>query len=114
MEIAENRNENIVILSLVGRLDSNTSDDLESRILSRIDEGERKFIIDCSYLDYISSSGLRVLLLGAKKLNNIGGHILLSSLQAQIKQVFECAGFTSLFKMFNSKEEAINYLNNPH
>ena len=108
MEILEDKKGNIVVLGIIGRLDSITSHDLESKIIGMIDDGVKRFIVDCSILDYISSSGLKVLLLGAKKLKNVGGEVVLTSLKGQIKEVFDCTGFTSIFKIFNSNEEAIN------
>ncbi len=108
MNITEHKKGGIVILSLNGRLDSNTSAELESKILGIIDDGEKRIIVDCLNLDYISSRGLRVFLLGAKKLKNVGGEVVLTSLKDQIKEVFDCTGFTSIFKIFNSNEEAIN------
>jgi len=94
VKITESKKENIFILGLKGRLDSTTSDDLESKILGLADEGEKRFTIDCSNLDYISSSGLKVLLLGAEKLKNVGVEIVIFSLKDNIKEVFDCAGFS--------------------
>ena len=61
MEITERRTVDIVTLSLSGKLDTTTANAFEQKILSRIECGDRRFIIDLAQLDYISSSGLRVL-----------------------------------------------------
>lgn len=108
MEITESKREDILILRLRGRLDASTSSKFEEKLLTSIDGGEKKFIIDFSQLDYISSSGLRVLLMAAKRLRGSGGEIVLSSLKDQIKEIFDIAGFSSIFPIFYSQEEAIS------
>ena len=108
MEITEDKRGEILILKLKGRLDSLTSNKLEERFLALLDKEEKKVIVDFSQLDYISSSGLRVLLLSAKRLRGSNGKILLSSLKEHIKEIFEIAGFSSIFNIFQSQEDAIN------
>ena len=71
MEITEAKKGQGVILGLNGRLDSSNSNGLEQKIRQLIDRGERYLVLDCSQLSYISSSGLRVLLMAAKKLDGI-------------------------------------------
>ena len=107
MNIVENKNGNIIILAPEGRLDTTTSGDLEKKILSLIEDGEKQFILDFRNLIYISSNGLRVLLLGAKKLKGEGGAIVLCSMKEQIKEVFDCAGFSSIFKIYSTDTEAL-------
>jgi len=58
-------------------------------------------------LDFISSSGLRVLLTAGKQLKSVNGKMVLCSLKDHVKEVFDVAGFTMLFNMFSSQEEAI-------
>lgn len=80
----------------------------EREILAEIDSGARRFVIDLSQLDYISSSGLRVILLAAKRLNSTAGKLVLCCLTDNVRQVFELAGFLSLFRFYGSRDEAIN------
>lgn len=110
MEIIEGKRGDITILELRGRLDASTSNRLEEKLLALIDSGKKQLIIDFTNVDYISSSGLRVLVIAAKKLKNVEGKIALSSMKDFIKSVFDIAGFSSIFPIFHSKEEAINYL----
>ncbi len=110
MEITEDKKNNIVILGLKGNLNVMTANLLEEKFTALMDKGERRLVVDFSHLDYISSAGLRVFLIAAKKLKSIQGKIVLSSLNAQIKEVFDISGFSSIFPMFNSREDAINGL----
>jgi len=108
MEITEDKRGEILILKLKGRLDSLTSNKLEERFLALLDKEEKKVIVDFSQLDYISSAGLRVLLMVSKRLQGSKGKIVLSSMQEQAKEVFDIAGFSSIFHIFQSQEDAIN------
>jgi len=107
MEISESRRGGTVILGLKGRLETGTSKDLEERLLGLINQGEKQFIIDLAELEYISSSGLRVLILAAKRLKSDGGKIALSSMKGNIKQIFDITGFSSIFPIYPSQEEAL-------
>lgn len=108
MEITEERRENILILRVIGRLDSSTSKMMEERLLPIIDSGEGRLVIELSQLDYISSAGLRVFLLAAKRMGNAKGRMILCSLKDAVKQVFDIAGFSSFLTLASSTEEAIN------
>lgn len=110
MEITEERRENILILRVIGRLDASTSKTMEERLLSIIDSGEGRLVIELSQLDYISSAGLRVFLLAAKRMGNTNGRMILCSLKGVVKQVFDIAGFSSFLTLAGSTEEAIKNL----
>lgn len=107
MEIKENKQDAILILEISGHLDANTSGQLEKKLISPIDNDTKQIIIDFSDLEYISSSGLRLLLLAAKKLDKIDGKIVLCSMEDFIKEVFDISGFTPIFTITSSQEKAI-------
>jgi anti-sigma B factor antagonist len=107
MEIREERSGKIVILKILGRLDSGTSGAFEERLLALFDSGDRQIIADMSHLDYISSAGLRVFLVGAKRASKDEGKLAICGMQRQVKEVFEIAGFSSLFPTYESSEEAL-------
>ncbi|TSA24739.1 anti-sigma factor antagonist [bacterium] len=110
MEIKQDKHGDIAVLNLIGRLDANTSGELESVLIPMIDGGEKKLILDFSALDYISSAGLRLLLLSAKKLRNNKGEIVLCSMKDFINEIFEISGFTPIFTIVDSKEDALKIL----
>ena len=92
------------ILALTGRLDTETSADVELTLQDLLAAGERNFLIDMSGIGYVSSAGLRVLLATAKQLEGGKGSLRLCSLNASVKQVFDVAGFSKLFSIFPSRE----------
>lgn len=106
MQIVETKLSNGILISLAGRLDTNTSTFLEEKLLSRIEANHRFFIIDGTDLDYISSAGLRVLLMISKRLNALNGKIVLSSLKPHVQEIFEIAGFFLIFPVFANRIEA--------
>ena len=107
MKVLEKRQEGICILELLGRLDSNTSPEFERKIFEVIDDGTKSVIVNFASLDYISSAGLRVLLKASKELKRSDGKVVLCSMKDYIKEVFEIAGFVSLFPITSSVVEAV-------
>ncbi|NLI13317.1 STAS domain-containing protein [Pelotomaculum propionicicum] len=106
MKIQESKSGSVIILELNGRLDASTSGILEKKLMDSLDGGEKFFILDFNQLDYISSAGLRVLLMAAKKTNGIGGKVALSCLKEHVKEVFDIAGFTAIFPICFTQEDA--------
>lgn len=106
MDIVETRSAGLVTLALKGRLDGMSSAEFESRMLTQIDTGDIHLIIDMAQLDYISSVGLRVFMLAAKRVKPIGGRIVVCALQPSIKQIFDIAGFSTIFTIAATREEA--------
>lgn len=79
-----------------GRLDSNSGPVFEKELLGYIDGGSRRLLLDLSELSYISSAGLRVILVAAKKMKAAGGKLVLAGLSAQVAEVFEISGFNRI------------------
>ena len=108
MDIQEEKKGQVVIVKVSGRLDSNNSSELEQKISGLIDKNEKMILVDCQCLNYVSSSGLRVFLMGLKKMNTVQGKFMVCSLQDMVKDVFDISGFTSIFPLFDSQSEALN------
>jgi anti-sigma B factor antagonist len=107
MEIIKEEQNGVSILKLLGRLDSNTSAEFEEQILGMIGHGVKSVVVDFEGLDYISSAGLRVLLKAAKEIRRSEGKIVLCSMNDYIKEVFEIAGFVSIFPIATSMDGAL-------
>ena len=108
METTETKTNGIVMLGLKGKLDTTTAPQLQEKLLAAIAGGEKQFAIDCAQLEYISSAGLRVLLLVAKQLRSGNGKIALYALKAHVKEVFDLAGFSAALPLFGSQSEALS------
>ena len=107
MEIIELKQGKVSTFKLQGRLDSNTSQSFEKRLLDTISDGIKNVIIDFKDLDYISSAGLRVILKATKTLKREDGKIMLCSMQDYVKEVFEIAGFDSFLPIVATMDDAL-------
>ena len=108
MEILEKEIGNVYTVCLCGRLDASSANDLERKLDSLIDAAQVQLVISLEKLDYISSSGLRVLLAELKKVRKQQGDIRLACPKPYIKEVFDIAGFTQLFNILDSDEAALD------
>ena len=97
---------NITVLSPEGRLDSNNAESFEQLVIGKIDGGEIHLVIDFSGLDYISSAGLRVLLMAAKRIKANAGAMALCGLKAHIHEVFEISGFLPILTIVDDLDAA--------
>lgn len=107
ISISQKTDKDICILTPYGRIDHATSDDFEKFLDSTIQDNSRKIIIDFSNCNYVSSSGLRVLLVTSKTLQKDAGSLVLCNLPPHIEDIFETAGFTKIFNITDSVETAL-------
>ena len=106
MNLSFTPHENILEIGLNGRLDAATSPAALDALNKQINAGQLKIVLDFSKLDYISSSGLRVLLMTLKTLNAKKGRLVIYGMKAHVREVFELAGFLSYFPTYAGWEEA--------
>ena len=107
MEITQTSVNGHVVLALGGQIDSTAAIDFEDQIVSLIASGTNNLIVDFTKVKFVSSAGLRVLLLAAKKVKPYGGKITLCNLSKDVREVFEISGFSALFSIYNSIDDAI-------
>jgi anti-anti-sigma factor len=107
MDIKQEQRGAVQILTPVGRLDTDSATDLELALQDLRAVDVKHYVIDMSEIGYVSSAGLRVLLLLAKQLDGGAGTLRLAGLNPQVKQVFDIAGFSKLFKIAANKEAAL-------
>ncbi len=106
MEITEFKKEKIYILGLRGKLDAISSPAFREKFFSLIGDNERKFLIDCSNLDYISSAGIRVLFEASFKLEDLSGKLIFCSLSENVRKIFDMVDLSSEFPVYPSQKEA--------
>ena len=90
-----------------GRIDSATGPAFEKDVLLQIDGGQRRLLLDFADLVYISSAGLRIVLIAAKRMKMVGGKLALCSLNPQIAEVFEISGFSRILDIHTSRDTAL-------
>jgi len=107
MSIAYQTIGDVEAVSLDGQLNSSNAAAVETEMLALLAKGARRVLIDFSRLDYISSAGLRVVLVVAKRLKQAGGQLVLSGMQPHIREVFDISGFLAILDVVASREEAL-------
>ena len=100
----------VKVAIIVPRFDAYTSKEVEATLSNLIQGGANRLLCDFSGTEYIASAGLRVLLSAAKSLQRSKGQMAICSLKPYVYEVFETAGFTQIFKIYTSEEEAIKNL----
>ncbi len=107
MRVSVKTVKEVKVLEFEGKLDTQTSPDAQKHLTQLIEEGVKKILVNFEKLNYISSAGLRVLLTAAKQLKTADGELRICSLNDVVKEVFDISGFTMIFKVFDSKSEAL-------
>ena len=109
MDISQSISNKTLIVTPTGRLDSNTSPDLENFFNDHADEDFSGIIVDMVELDYISSAGLRVILNISKLLKSKGDNFVICNLQDHIHEIFEISGFDLFVDITKSLQEALGH-----
>lgn len=108
MQVTETREGDVVVLTIDGRLDASTAVAFEEKIVALMDGGAERVVIDGAAISYISSAGLRVFLVAAKRLATAaGGGFAIGALQPQVREVFDVAGFSSILSIHDTRAEAV-------
>jgi anti-anti-sigma factor len=110
MKIQQTTRDGVTILAPTGRIDTTTSPALEDAVRAIFDAGSRALVVDFEGVEYISSAGLRVFLVLAKRMRDAGGHLVLCGMGQPVHQVFRLAGFLPLFTIDASREAALGRL----
>ena len=105
MELKTEKQDNITIIKIEGNLDGTTSKDAQDQIMPLL-ESDCIIVFDMEKCQFISSAGLRVLLMAAKELSKIGGKAGLACLSDEIAEVLKMTGFDNIFQSYDSVEEA--------
>jgi anti-anti-sigma factor len=113
MQIAEARVDGIVAVAPAGRIDTTTAPALEQHLIGLLTGGERRIVVDFSGVDYISSAGLRVMLVLARRMRDANGQLGLCAMGDAVRQVFQLAGFLPLFTIRESRAAAVQQIAGP-
>jgi len=107
MKIEENILNDVSSIKLEGRFDANTSDAVEKFIREKIEKGCSQFVLNMGNVSFISSAGLRVVIIIARELRNEHqGDLHIAVLQPSVKRVFEISGLNNILKIFNDEQTA--------
>lgn len=108
MTMSTESHGDLAVVVLTGRLDSTNAADTEAQILAEIEAGRPRVVVDASGLEYLSSAGLRVFLVVAKRVKAAGGGLALHSLTDHVREVFEISGFVNVLTVCATRDEALS------
>ncbi|MBK7144043.1 MAG: STAS domain-containing protein [Xanthomonadales bacterium] len=98
----------VLVLAPDGRLDASAAVELERLLDDRWEAGHRHFVLDLAATNHVSSSGLRVLLALAQRLDGGAGTVRLCALVPPVRKVFDTAGFSARFAIFPDRCSALD------
>lgn len=107
MDITSQRRDGTLIVSAEGRVDGANARKFQKAVENVITDGDSAVILDMEGLSYISSAGLRSILLIAKGLQKRSSKFGVCSLQDPIREVFRIVGFDKIVSIYDSQGEAV-------
>jgi len=108
MAFAVSRVGEVTVVDVDGQLIVGNRQELKQKVLQELERGARKFLIDFTGTGYIDSSGLGVLVSLSKKVREQGGELRLSSLNEDLRTLFELTKLDTLFRIAGSREEGLS------
>jgi len=101
------KNDDVTLIEVEGQLIVGNRQELKQQVLEQLESGDQKFVIDFAKTGYIDSSGLGVLVSLSKKIREQGGELRLSSLNEDLRTLFELTKLDTLFRIADNKEQAL-------
>ncbi len=108
MGINAERAGGTVIARADGRIDSSNSREFHSELEAVVTDSDTSVVLDFEDVAYISSAGMRVILLTAKSLQQSGKEFVLCSMNDSIREVFKISGFDKIIAIHDSQAEALS------
>lgn len=107
MNLNTERQGDVLCALITGRIDGSNVAEFESSLGSAIEAGDRAVVMDMEQLTYISSAGLRAVLLTAKALKSQNSTLILCSLPDHIQEILEISGFDKILPIHDSRQSAL-------
>ncbi len=108
MKVTSSQSGDTVVASVTGRVDSVNATAFEQELSKAMEGGSSRLVVDCGDLSYISSAGLRILLLAVKKTRAQGGGVALCRVQDHVREVLEVSGFTRIMTVRDTLDQALD------
>jgi anti-sigma B factor antagonist len=107
VEFTTQEYKRLVVVTVTGRIDSATSTDFETALQGLMEKGKYNMVLDLAGVDFLSSSGLRVMVSTLKTIRQAGGELCIAQPAEQASEAIAIAGLDALFKSFPTREAAI-------
>jgi anti-anti-sigma factor len=110
MKIDHQDKDGVICLTIDGRLDADSAPEAEATVKGFLKAGSQRLLFDLSQMDYISSAGLRVILMAIKELRSKSGKVVLCGLTPYVKEVFDVSNFSSIIPIADSVEAGLQQM----
>lgn len=110
--IDSERDNGVLTVKVRGRVDGTNANDFQNAVKEELRDEDSVVMLDMEDLSYISSAGLRVVLMIAKALERRQAKFMIYSLSDSIRNVFEISGFDKIIGVFDSREQALASVGN--
>lgn len=107
MALLQSNENGTTIITISGRMSPEETQELEKKVLEVVDSDEKCLLFDFSELEYINSSGLRVLVMAYQRMKQAKGKVAICSIRDYILEVFEISGYDKIFPIFPNREKAL-------
>ena len=98
MEVKFNKQDSTLNVAISGNIDTVTAPELDSLLQEKI-SGIKDLVLDFAAVDYISSAGLRVILMANQQMEDVDGNMTVTNVNEDVRDVFEMTGFDSLLNL---------------
>ena len=98
MEVKFNKQDSTLTVVISGNIDTVTAPELDAQLQENI-PGIKDLILDFAAVDYISSAGLRVILMANQQMEDVDGNMTVKNVNDDVRDVFEMTGFDSLLNL---------------
>ncbi len=107
MHITTRSVDDVLVVDLEGSLNSHTCGPVSTELTRIAQGGSKKVLLNLEHLEFLTSSGLRAFLLGAKLLQTAGGTMKICRPNSVVDEVMRISGFNSLLNVYETEEEAL-------
>lgn len=105
--------DDVQVVHATGRIDTSTADRFDARMQQVVTPDAARLVLDLAHVNYVSSAGLRSLLSLLKRVKALGGSLVLAAVHHRVVDILEIAGFTPLFALAATPDEALAQLQTP-
>ena len=113
LELKQVRSADVVVVTVSGRVDHATAEQFRVQLwplLASCAAGRDRLVLDLSGLEYISSAGLRVLMLASRDVKAREGTLIVCGLQPIVREIFEISRFNIVFRVLSDRAAALTEL----
>jgi anti-sigma B factor antagonist len=107
MEFATTKHKRCSVVTVSGRVDSNTAPAFEGALKDVIEGGQRNVVLELTEVEFMSSAGLRAMVSSLKACRGGGGSLAVAAPSNRVVEVMQLAGLTSLFSVFDDVTAAV-------